>query len=85
MNVVEGLRKLRCRKSGRYAISTKSHPLRWLFSTNDSIRPYRQVRRFSMAESKSQQWTALQVRDTFLDYFKQRGHTFGEQTLNESN
>jgi alanyl-tRNA synthetase len=23
------------------------------------------------------EWTALRVRETFLDYFKQNGHTFG--------
>jgi alanyl-tRNA synthetase len=25
------------------------------------------------------QWTAVRVRETFLDYFKKRGHTFGKQ------
>lgn len=25
-----------------------------------------------------EQWTALLVRETFLDYFKKNGHTFGE-------
>ena len=26
------------------------------------------------------EWGAVRVRDTFLDFFKQRGHTFGEST-----
>lgn len=25
-----------------------------------------------------ERWTALHVRETFLDYFKKNGHTFGE-------
>lgn len=25
-----------------------------------------------------EQWTAVRVRETFLDYFKKNGHTFGE-------
>jgi len=27
--------------------------------------------------SNPEQWTAKKVRSTFLDYFKERGHTFG--------
>lgn len=27
------------------------------------------------------EWGATRVRDTFLDYFKERGHTFGEFSL----
>jgi alanyl-tRNA synthetase len=27
--------------------------------------------------SVGSEWTALRVRETFLDYFKQNGHTFG--------
>jgi hypothetical protein len=26
----------------------------------------------------TEKWTALKVRETFLDYFKERGHTFGK-------
>ena len=28
--------------------------------------------------SNTSDWTAQRVRDTFLDYFKKNGHTFGE-------
>ena len=32
-----------------------------------------------MAQNDSQpEWAAARVRQTFLDYFKERGHTFGE-------
>ena len=30
-----------------------------------------------MANDAQQQWAAAKVRQTFLDYFKERGHTFG--------
>ena len=30
-----------------------------------------------MANDEQQQWAAANVRQTFLDYFKERGHTFG--------
>jgi hypothetical protein len=30
------------------------------------------------------QWAAAKVRQTFLDYFKERGHTFGTHTLHVS-
>lgn len=29
-------------------------------------------------DDKEQQWSALHVRNTFVDYFKDRGHTFGK-------
>ena len=29
------------------------------------------------SQNAEEQWTALRVRETFLDYFKERGHTFG--------
>ena len=32
---------------------------------------------FDRMTSPSSEWTAQRVRDTFLDYFKQNGHTFG--------
>jgi len=36
-----------------------------------------------MAEStlreEKHEWSAPKVRDTFLEYFKQKGHTFGKQ------
>ena len=36
------------------------------------------ITRFVMASSgKAQKWTALNVRDTFLEFFKKNGHTFG--------
>jgi alanyl-tRNA synthetase len=28
--------------------------------------------------SEQHEWTAVRVRETFLDYFKKNGHTFGE-------
>lgn len=31
----------------------------------------------SLVEEKHE-WGAVRVRDTFLNYFKERGHTFGE-------
>lgn len=43
-----------------------------------SSRPFRTSARGtsdSMAEQR--EWSALRVRDTFLQYFKDRGHTFG--------
>jgi hypothetical protein len=34
------------------------------------------------SQSKDQQWNAVKVRSTFIDYFvKKRGHTFGMSTL----
>jgi hypothetical protein len=33
-------------------------------------------RPFSMA-TEEHKWSALRVRETFLDYFKNNGHTFG--------
>jgi hypothetical protein len=38
---------------------------------------------FRMA-SNSSDWTAPRVRETFLDYFKKNGHTFGELRLSLS-
>ena len=36
------------------------------------------TRRFAMASTeKAHIWTALNVRNAFLDYFKEKGHTFG--------
>ena len=32
----------------------------------------------SFKMSSNEQWPAVRVRDTFLDYFKNHGHTFGE-------
>lgn len=32
---------------------------------------------FDRMTSLGPEWTAQRVRDTFLDYFKQNGHTFG--------
>jgi hypothetical protein len=29
------------------------------------------------SDSNSPKWTSQKVRDTFLDYFKENGHTFG--------
>jgi hypothetical protein len=29
------------------------------------------------ATTNGEMWTAVRVRDTFLDYFKKNGHTFG--------
>lgn len=37
----------------------------------------------SSSTEKQQEWPAVRVRDTFLDYFKERGHTFGMQKLLE--
>jgi alanyl-tRNA synthetase len=34
--------------------------------------------------SNSSDWTAPRVRETFLDYFKKNGHTFGELRLSLS-
>lgn len=31
----------------------------------------------TMANDEQQQWAAAKVRQTFLDYFKERGHSFG--------
>lgn len=41
--------------------------------------PLAQKRHIQMANSTEleQQWPAVKVRDTFLQYFKDRGHTFG--------
>lgn len=33
--------------------------------------------RMASTTSAEEQWTASRVRDTFLGYFKQHGHTFG--------
>lgn len=30
------------------------------------------------------QWSAVRVRETFLEYFKKNGHTFGEQIADDS-
>lgn len=35
-----------------------------------------QAANMSLAEEKHE-WSAARVRQTFLDYFKERGHTFG--------
>lgn len=43
--------------------------------------PVRRHTTSTMASSTldpTQQWTATKVRDTFLKYFEERGHTFGE-------
>ena len=29
----------------------------------------------------TEQWSAVRVRDTFIDYFKEKGHTFGELAM----
>ena len=29
---------------------------------------------------KEMKWTAVHVRNTFIDYFKKNGHTFGEDS-----
>ena len=36
-----------------------------------------QIVRMASTTSAEEQWTASRVRDTFLGYFKQHGHTFG--------
>lgn len=36
-----------------------------------------QIVRMASTTSAEEQWTASRVRDTFLSYFKQHGHTFG--------
>lgn len=36
-----------------------------------------QTIRMASTTSVEEQWTASRVRDTFLGYFKQHGHTFG--------
>lgn len=36
-----------------------------------------QIARMVSTASAEEQWTASRVRDTFLGYFKQNGHTFG--------
>jgi len=37
----------------------------------------RTVARMASDNGSGPEWTAQRVRDTFLDYFKQNGHTFG--------
>lgn len=32
----------------------------------------------SSTTAREEQWTAQRVRETFLKYFKEKGHTFGE-------
>jgi len=33
---------------------------------------------YAIMASEQHEWTASRVRETFLDYFKKNGHTFGE-------
>ena len=45
-----------------------------------------QIRRNIMTSAnEDMKWPALRVRDTFLDYFKQNGHTFGEHSDSMNN
>lgn len=42
------------------------------------VRQHTTVRMATTTAGATQQWTAPKVRDTFLQYFQDRGHTFGE-------
>lgn len=50
------------------------HPPRFVHTTTTS---FRTVARMASDNGSGSEWTAHRVRDTFLDYFKQNGHTFG--------
>ncbi|KAJ5127513.1 Translation elongation/initiation factor/Ribosomal beta-barrel, partial [Penicillium atrosanguineum] len=49
------------------------HPPRFAHTTTTS---FRTVARMASDNGSGSEWTAHRVRDTFLDYFKQNGHTF---------
>ena len=56
---------------------------RAFYSVNKANTPQgqrQQGRHFRMATTanEGEHWSAVRVRDTFLDYFKKNGHTFGE-------
>ena len=50
-------------------------PLTARFTTKTP--PFAHAQAATMANDEQQQWAAAKVRQTFLDYFKERGHTFG--------
>lgn len=63
-----------------------THPRRSLFfcgPSRYSFSPFQHLRspalglRMMASSTSSPEWTSAQVRDTFLDYFKKNGHTFG--------
>ncbi len=53
---------------------------------NNTLVPQDWRRYFNMTTSLNgeETWTAVRVRDTFLEYFKKNGHTFGQSGTNES-
>lgn len=54
---------------------TPQLPLTARFTTKTP--PFAHAQAATMANDEQQQWAAAKVRQTFLDYFKERGHTFG--------
>jgi hypothetical protein len=68
----------RCSKSKLRSILTSPRfiPASGPLSRLSTHTRYLHTTRVIMA-SLEEQWPALKVRETFLDYFKERGHTFG--------
>ena len=70
-----GLRSFRNLSFWRNSRSFYRVPLQWdLYPLRQ---PQQKRRHFAMSSILEEQWPATKVRQTFLDFFKNHGHTFG--------
>jgi hypothetical protein len=49
-----------------------------------SLQRFVYTRTMASPDEQKQEWTADKVRETFLGYFKERGHTFGKMKIGSS-